>query len=171
MHVHQQSWGDKCTAWLWSPLMGDYGRVSLSDWSSSDVRRCLHGGCCLATRLPDHCQLPSVPPTQTLALWITLHEHAQRREFGSWMWDTRPSSSIHPSVSQPAASISFPWVPGAETIELEDQMWWTRNIFLQEIGIDVMCCMLEVSWISGLSNGYRWELQHFIWMFHINRIR
>lgn len=95
---------------LWSPLMDDDARASLSDWSGSDVRRRLHGGCCLATRLPDHCQLPSVPPTQTLALWITLHEHAQRRECGLWMCDTRPSSSTHPSVSQPAASVSFPWV-------------------------------------------------------------
>lgn len=53
-----------------------------SDGSGPDVRRRLHGGRRLSTHLPDHRQLPAVPPTQTLALRITLHEHAQRRECG-----------------------------------------------------------------------------------------
>lgn len=114
VHVHPQSWCDKCMAR--SSLMDANAHASLSDWSRSDVRRCLHGGRCLAAHRSDHCQLPSVPPTQTLALWITLHEHAQRSEYGLWKCDSHPSSSIHssihPSVSQPAASISFPWLQG-----------------------------------------------------------
>lgn len=57
------------------------GRVSVSDGVGSDVRCRLHGGRGLAAHLPNHRQLPSVPPTQTVALRLPLHEPAERCEF------------------------------------------------------------------------------------------
>lgn len=165
-------------------------RVSLSDWSSSDVRRCLHGGCCLATRLPDHCQLPSVPQTQALALWITLHEHAQRREFGFWMRGARPSSclppALHPSIHPFHSLLPRSHFLGCRSrnnrVTRSDVMNeqhacdnYINSSSSPETGIDSMCCMLEVSQNSGLSGGdwrgVRWELQLFIWTFNAVRTR
>lgn len=83
--------------------MKDDGHVSLSDRSGSDVRRRLHGGRRLATHLPDYRQLPAVPPTQTLAIWITLHEHAQRRESGLGVRNTCLCLPKDLSASQLAA--------------------------------------------------------------------
>lgn len=120
VYVHRQPWCDNWTTCdLQSPVTEDDGHISLSDWSGSDVRRRLHGGCCLATHLSNHCQLPSVPPTQTLALWITLHEHAQRRESALWMCDTQ--HSIHSSVLFIARCLCATcFCARAETIELGD---------------------------------------------------
>lgn len=122
--------------------------ASLSDWSGSDVRCRLHGGCRLATHLPDHCQLPSVPPTQTLALWITLHEHAQRREFGLWMCDIRPSFCIHHSLLLLFHFLEC--ISRNNRVERSDVVNvyvddHVENYVSQKTELDVMRCMLEVS--------------------------
>lgn len=82
---------------LMAPVRDNDGWVSLSDRSGSDVWCCLYGGCCFPTHLPDHCQLPAVSPTQTLALRISIHKPAQRRElisFPSHTW-TSPSAKVN----------------------------------------------------------------------------
>lgn len=133
--------------------------VSVSDRSGSDVRRRLHGGGRLAACLPDHCQLSPVPPTQALALRITLHEHAERREF--WFTDMWRPRLSPPHIRLTACCFCLISLgAGAGVTELGDQMWWTGSVFVtiifppifpREMGIDVMHWTAEVSQISGLS--------------------
>lgn len=92
-----------------------------SDGSGPDVRRRLHGGRRLSTHLPDHRQLPPVPPTQTLAFRITLHEHAQRRECG-----VPAFIRGHPSI----ASICITACRLASFLGPQEQRWknwWIRQ--------------------------------------------
>lgn len=135
--------------------------VSSPDRGGSDVWRRLHGGCCLSTHLPDHRQLSAVSPTQTVALWITLHEHAQRCECGLSMCD------IHPSVRFTALYFISPGAR-AETIESGDWMWWMKSvciifeiIFPRRQGLTSCAAGWRCFGLEGvgvLSRAVHWEL-------------
>ena len=55
--------------------------LSSTDWSCSDVWRCVHSGHCLPPGFPAGRQFPAVPPTQAVAPWAQIHESDQR---GKW---------------------------------------------------------------------------------------
>lgn len=105
-----------------SVTMATLSPRSPSDGSGPDVRRRLHGSRRLSAHLPDHRQLPPVPPTQTLALRITLHEHAQRRECSVPAF-IRGHPSIHRDhLYRRLPPRQFPWATGAGTEELVNQI-------------------------------------------------
>ena len=54
--------------------------VYVPDGGSSDVRRGVHGGGGVPAGCPAHRQLAAVPPTQTLALRLALHQPAEGGE-------------------------------------------------------------------------------------------